>query len=474
MYDIPLLLIGTATDGPTEELVDVTSESQFLKLFGGYQYTAATLASGTTGTTLGGAAWGNEVRPLRLDTDGAYIDKVLFELTCTGTAVTFSAPGPSMSGVVHFRYQDVPGNSSLIHAYYQARSAGVPITVMRAGGVPATGTVSGFTFQSRYAGTRYNGTIVSVTSTTVTITPATGTGRICTYTPVSDIDLRNRLLIDQDRGRHGIILLGPLSQSAFTVPTGTYTLSGGTNGTFSAGDFLDLLEGYTFEGVNVVCPLGITLADLTGTTVLSNVEAAAYPILIAVQASTSGSALSGTANTSKHICSVGFQTTYRTGTVFETSGHAVPMVAAMLAHDTHNLSNAQLPEGPPTPSYGQALLRLCTTSGHTLHYRSVAKGPSIYRAVTGDSDWPVSRMRALQQLVRAVLEPLENVLGRSGITRSYLERQVDAALSSVTAGTVLDWDLDIRGDTIYAAIRFIPYGEVLVITAAVRLGRISS
>lgn len=469
MLNVPLLLIGDATDGPTEEWVRVESLDQVIRLFGGYIYEQITLASGSTTYTLSGTPWGNDVTSMKVDTDGTLIEQRLYDFAVSGSVLTWSPPGDTITGPIIFRVLEVPSGTALVRGILNTVKAGADIYVVRVGGVHGTITTTGFAFSAIYAGSRYNGTTVQITSGgAVTVTPSPGTGRTITYNVRTDAELRKRLSDEVARGSGPILLDTAPSQSAFTLTPGTYTVTGGTNGQLTQALLEDFVNQNDLAGVDVLCPMGFNTNQVSG--ILQVLNGTDYPTLVVAQATITGDALSGTLNTNRYLCSVGFNTTFELGAPRQRIDPAAPLVAAMIATDNFSRTLAPLPEFPPSPIYGPTAITLIAASGHTVAYKSISKGWALWRVQTGDTGWPVSLIRTFQRVVRPIYQNLEPLLGESFVDLEVYNEAIEEALATVEGSKIISWNLALHGDTLYADVAFRPYGEVRVVQAQITLG----
>jgi hypothetical protein len=470
MIKVDLLLVGDALDGPVDEITRVDSLDKFLRMFGGYYYEETAISSGTTGYTLSNTPWADSVLPLQYDSDGSLIAKRLFELSVNGTSLTFTRSGSPSSTVV-FRYPVIPGTTSLVRGMLQAAKTATNVHVLRLGGVHAnTASSGGFVFSAKFPGSRYNGTQIVVTGSTVSITPAAGTGRLKSYTITTDDGFISTLRNEVARGFQSIVLTGPGSQSTKTLPNGTYILTGGTDGTLTADALVSYIEENDVSGIDVICPVGISTTELSGSDLFSLLDTTDYPNLLVAQAPSSGVALSGSVNTLRNLCSVAFDLTLDLGDPRQRTEGAAPLVAAIIAGTRFGITLAPLLEGPVSPVYDQSGLTALSDAGHTAAYKSISKDWAIYHANTGDENWRVSTFRSFQEIVRPVYETLEPLLGNVVLNLSSLNDILGDAFSSVVGSRVLSWNLNQSGDTLYCEIEFRPYGEVRTVKARMSLG----
>lgn len=476
MTTIDLLLVGDAGDGPLEEILEVESRDEIWRLFGGYSYEQTTLLSGATSYSLARTPWADQVQPLSADSDGTLIPLSLFEFSPSGALLSFSAPGAATPAI--FQYVPLPGGRSLLKGLLAADAIGVHTHVLRLGsGAQAASSLpsGGFQFWAQYPGDRYNGTTIVVDATGgVTVTPAAGTGRIWRYRPTSDNDLRNSLSQDRARGRESVYLTGTGSAASLTVPAGTYRLSGGVNGSFTASGFMQFLQDYDLSGVDVVCPVGLLTTELSGAGVWSWMNDQDYPTLLVAQAPASGDALSGMVNTCRYLASVGFRTTYDSGLRRARQDDAAPLVAAIIAAHRFGVTLAALPHSPTLPAFGPAALSAVASGGHIAAYRSISKGPALWHAVTGDQRWSVATVRAFQEIARALYTVLEPILGQHHVDLQGLTELLSEALTGVTGSRKIQFKLELAGDRLYCDLSFQPYGEVRTVQAQLSLGAIGA
>lgn len=471
MQKVDVLFVGTATDGPTEELIPVDSLERMLRLFGAYHYERVTITSGATGHTLSFVPWGGEVMPLHEDGNGFLVPKYLYEFSVAGSGLTWTSMGTGST--VIFRGMRVPGGTDLLKALWASQNVDTRIHLLRLGGSHAEATSGEYSFTARYAGSRYNGTTLTITGGVVEIRPAVGTGRNWVYRPVSDLALKQALLDDVARGHQSVYMTGFAARDRFSIPSGVYTLSGGTDGSLTADSFKTFLEEYDLQGVEVVCPVGLSTTVLSGAGCLDSLAQSDYPTLLVAQApiAASGVMLSGFVNTSRYLCSVAFRTNYDFGANREWLEDAAPMVAAIIGGRRFGITLHPVPENPPNPRFDQAAIHALAAARHTVSTFSISKGWALWHALTGDENWTVSTFRSYQEVVRPLHEVLEPLLGKGSARLQGVREQVDQRLAAVRSSRVLHWDLALDGDVVYVDLWFQPYGEVQIIRARVALGQ---
>jgi hypothetical protein len=471
MQSVDLLIVGDAADGPLGEIVPVGSFEECFRLFGGYSYFETTVTSGQAAVTLPAPAWSNALSPLTPDSDGTLLPTRLFEMAVSGAAVTWTPLGESRDVV--FRWVTRPTGRRLLQGLLAAQLTGANIALLRLG-TGAAAAVSaasgGFVFRARYAGSRYNGTTIVVSGDRVTVTPAAGTGRNSRYQPASDTALSQSLLDDLARGRSGIYLTGPLNGQRRSVPSGSYTLTGGADGTFTGADLVDFLENEDMGGVDVLCPVGLLTPELSGAGLLESLSRQDYPTLVVAQAPLSGDATSGIVIAHRYLASIAFSVQYDPGTGRERREDAAPMVAGLIANSRFKATLLPLVADAPSPRYGPAALAALASGGHIAAYLSIRQGPALWHAVTGEPDWPVSTVRAFQEIARALFTVLEPVLGQTRVDIDSLNDRLGAAFAGVEGSQVTRWQLELSGDELLADLDFRPWGEIREVRAQLLLG----
>lgn len=473
MQDIPVLIIGEAFDGPPEAVLPITSADQAFRLYGGYHYERTNIASGDTGYELSITPWDNEVKSFQEDSDGLLSPKQLWEFSVNGNFLTWNRYGDALSNVV-FQALRVPGPRSLLQGVLAALDYQNPVYVMRVDNSTSaqSATSGGFYFRARYPGAKYNGTTIVVSGDRVSITPAAGCGAsVSNRQFTSDFTFTEWLQTENTRGREQFYLHGPRSQTSFTIPTATYVLTGGTNGTLNGDRATAIIEDYDFRGIEVVCPVGVPSIELSGAGFFSALKDLVYPTIAVVQAVPSGAALSGIINTDRQVVSVAFQVDYESGQSRQRTYDAAPLVAGLIGSTRFNITMAQLSQGPPTPRYTQTELHALTSGGHLTAFRSISKNWALWQCQTGDPRWSVSCMRAFQQVVREVFIACDDIIGKNFVDLTSIEDKIRTALGRVTTGEIVDWAVDLKGDILYIDITFRPNGELRTVSARVNIGR---
>lgn len=479
MNDIGLLIIGAADDGPKDVPVLLTNLAHAERLFGGYNSEYLTLTTGATGLTLSNSALSNIVHVLEEDSSNDWIPSRLFESQVSGTAFTWTKNGdwdrfedvdPTINPRRLLRYQVLPPSGHILRGIYSSIPTNAEVYGLRLGGEIATVTASGWTFSARYAGSRYNGTTVTVSGGVVTVNSSAGTGNKRIYTPTSDYHLKQLIRESFIRSKISIEVSGPDTTSGLTIPNGTWTLSGGTSGSVTSELLNEWLDSNGTAGIEIVSVVDFTTQDLLDSGIPELVNVLEYPTLFVGSSTVSGTAASGVTHSSRVILSVPFRGSYYTseGAVVDCS--SAQTVAALISLDYNGGTLAGLPENLHyTPVFTKDQLVALSDNGHIAWYHSIGKGPALWYTVNGDSSWPVSVSRSVQEISRRVYHTISNYIGKNIVNVDSLNFIVASLLTNLTGSTLVDWKLGISGSRLLLTISIRPNYEIRVFSFSVTL-----
>ena len=162
-----LLLVGLATDGPTNIVNRLTNETSFAKLYGDNFVERFSVSSSATGLVLRYDPWktpnnsvDNRLEYLYLP----YIDSSNTKL------IRFGNIGGSGNHVVDMTYTPYLGEKDLLISGKRfAQAINDSVYVLRVGGTAASSLVDGWQFEAKYPGSRYNNLSITSNGTSIVI-----------------------------------------------------------------------------------------------------------------------------------------------------------------------------------------------------------------------------------------------------------------------------------------------------------------
>jgi hypothetical protein len=234
------LLVGLSTDGPTNVPYRPRDLRELKALFGGSYVERFYVTPTATSLSMQFAPL---VRPLN-EVDGRkqYLFAPYLDASYRNV-MYFGAIGGSANHTVDLLYRPYLGKPDLITAaqrYFE--ETGTMPYVVRLGGTVATVSVSGWEFESKYAGGKYNYLGLYVTASALTVFGMEPNYPRKTYSLTTVEALHKSIERDYELGILPMICTTP--GTAF-MGSGLYWFSGGTNGSFSDADFDDFLTNYT-------------------------------------------------------------------------------------------------------------------------------------------------------------------------------------------------------------------------------------
>lgn len=235
------LIVGLSTDGPTNVAFKPRDIRELKAVFGGHFRERFYVSPTATSLSLQFAPL---TRPLNeVDGNKQYLFAP-YQNTSYKNVVYFGAIGGSANHMVDMIYQPYLGKSDLITAaqrYYE--ETGIMPHVVRVGGTVASASVSGWAFESKYAGGKYNYLGIYVTASAFTVFGMEPNFPRKTYSLTTVQELYNSIGRDYDLGT--LPMVCTTAGTAF-MGSGLYWFSGGSNGSFTDTDVDDLLVNYTF------------------------------------------------------------------------------------------------------------------------------------------------------------------------------------------------------------------------------------
>jgi hypothetical protein len=410
------LLVGLATDGPSELPVQMT-EAQAYQTFGG-AFIERRLLAPTASTIL----LTFTPRDIPHDYVVGLGRRELYFPSFTDNLLTFGTVGGTGSCIlagsgfwtVDLSYTPYLGKSDLLACLtnYRQQQTDVP-WIARIGGTTATYSVSGWTFEAKYPGAKYNRLTIAINASSVVISGMAPEYATLTYTSATPYQLYQQIQQDFGQGR------SPVQLQAWvpTLPAATGQMSGGADGSFSAGDVEDFLAGAPIpaEVTHVVflAPLSSAMVESVDNYMF---DRGIQPRLILTAAPAFADSIS------TYVAGLASAVPYRhnmigtvLGTVVEDIGgrdferYAVEAVAAAFnSSDDFGMTNLPLKVKSFTPELTEAELTVAKNNGLMPLMRYIRSGIAVYQSTTTTGDEPLpysSKLAELYAACRIVTEP---------------------------------------------------------------------
>lgn len=467
-----ILLVGTATDGPSYEVVRLKDERHLKSLFGGgfierFALAASASSLSITWETFAGIE-GNTLDGTR---------NQLFSPNLSGTALTFGTLGGSGTRTVDIEYTPFTGISDL---YYAARAfireTGEMPIICRIGGETASGQNSnGWTFYAKYPGQRYNDVYVSYNGSALTVSGLEPNFPTRVYTESVET-LPRRIQRDFSFG------LCPIRVGAYsnTLSAFTLTLSGGSDGAVTNNAVSGFFERVHLAGeITHVVILGECSSAMMGSILEYTQEPASQPRMFLMNAPTFA------APTSSWISSTLTSLPLRSnmaalfiGTVTHNLGfsdrerYAVEG-AAIALHNVrgHNITNIRVKAKDFTPKLSETELDWCRKAGFIPLNRYIYNNIGTYHGVVSSARRDflyASKVAEVTSIARLICLPyLGRILsyGRQG----PLETEIMAALrANVTFFEPTSTEVFVRGPIMAVSIEGDLPDEILQISFVIR------
>lgn len=231
-----LLFVGLAADGPSNIPIKISDERTLLRTFGGIWTQRETITSAASSVSLYYEAYSPPANIV--DSKPQY----LYSPTATGTVYYFGTIGGTGNHVLDIVYTPYFGKNDLLFALRKhLETTGRGVYGMRIGGSKATGSFAGWIVESVYAGAKYNSVAVALTATGLQISGLEPNYATLSYSFSSSGAWNAQFQRDYELGLSPI----RIQTMGSTNTTFSFTLSGGTNGSFSdseISEFFDVLN----------------------------------------------------------------------------------------------------------------------------------------------------------------------------------------------------------------------------------------
>lgn len=409
------LLVGLATDGPADRPV-LLSESTAYETFGG-NFSERLLLT-PPGSTL---AMSFTPRDIPHDYVTGLGRNELYFPTYSNNILTFGSLGGTgsclMAGsglwTVDLSYTPYLGKGDLLACLtnYLQQQNEIP-WIARIGGTTASYSVSGWTFEAKYPGSKYNRLLIRTTATSVVVSGMTPEYANLTYTG-SAYQIYQAIQQDFSTGRCPVLI----QSYTPSLPVASGMLSGGADGSFSAGDIEDFLSGAAMPAevthVVLLAPLSSAMVESVDNYMF---DSGRQPRLFL----TAAPAYDAEINT--YVAGLASAVPYRhnmigtvLGTVVEDIGgreferYAVEAVAAAFnSSDDFGLTNLPLKVKSFTPVLTESELTVAKNGGLMPLMRYIRAGIAVYQSTTTYGDKPLpysSKIAEMWAACRLITEP---------------------------------------------------------------------
>lgn len=475
---IPLLLIGTAYDGPRDQIVQPTSIEEAFNLFGGYAYESVDIDATSTSFSLGGSdVTGLEMLYWR---DG---DLNTFEeitgVVVNGTSVSHERVGRSVNLIAKY-VRPFDSEASLVYkGFAEAFStAGGDIYVMRVGGTHATCSLGPvLTFDSEFSGALYNtGTITSDGSKlTITLPAGKGDARIYDLTDKTYEQLAYDINLDFQKG-YSCYKVTQCGTGAVSIAAGSWTFSGGTDGELTDELINQTLQSIDLRGVKTVCILGklhrchVTDADtLSSIYTPDNIENLPYPTMfvsgVAYDDSLTDVAYANSVIASKTIAATNVtlacgQCRYSYAPVPTYWASIAPIYAAVMARENSGCTYQVTGAPALRPLFTEDTLDALLDTGFANFTVSASKGSVVYSDRSSNTEWDSTYQQCYLSVVEAVYPIVDSIPGRAPSDTVTLQNELESVLSSIPG--LKDYDVNLTRPAAWSIsiqITLFPYGK---------------
>ncbi len=491
---IPLLLVGSALDGPANTLTRVTSMARVEDVFGGYRYDRWDIDSATSGLTLSGTvnATGSVIQAYK------YVNNELVSLfiqnlkvETSGGLVSFKPLGADGSGSVIFKYRPAEDSSSLVRGYREA-SIGLEspeMYLLRLARPAATGTFGNLDLVAKYPGARYNGTqvIISTAGTGITfvIPPGLAANQTISYTvPVGSTltDLIEEINRDTTLGRNVVIARVDEPHASAISSTTSGVLDGGSDSPAKIAEIAYTLANSPLDAIKTCCILGIDAQDFHTVieTEVIDADRTGPPTLFVLSArpmvagETTGNyvsefMVSGALWDSSFISVVASECEFLGGSPNAYYGNAAPLYAGVVAREPFTTSQKRTNVVDFRPIYNKVQLDQMEASGLVTLNRSISRDVVVRRGVTTSNKWSLGTIKALQEVYTRIYLAFSSYIGENLITIGDINTALAAILYTIPFLEEITFDTAWDGKTLSITVNLRVYGEIKSVTTQIVL-----
>jgi hypothetical protein len=500
---IPLLVMGTATDGPAYTVYQPTSWSAARRFFGGEYtqryfiynnhattgvaaldilylttwalYPTSPANRSSTAFTLDYLPWGSVEDTL--ETRRGLLPRYLYNLQVSGRAVSFGAI-QATGAYGYFTYQPFLGQGDLLAAAETLLvSSGKIPAMLRVGGSYAARQIGGWEFRARYPGLLYNKILLTFTSSSLRIDNPIGKGPY-TLTYALTGNYAERLERDYLSGKINLkITAGPSGLA------GSYNLIGGGDGELSTSTISEALSGINLADIGaILLPTWLTSALFNA---ISSQLAPNWrpPTIIFTQCRTPQTQaeqedlelyVSNLADEipDRHefLMTVAGSSLFRfTDGVPRWRSAAEAAAGAYLRNPNLSITNQSTYALDYTPTYSASDLNLLYSAGINSLNRFIASDISVWRGISSTGTRGFDWLLLIQESAIRSYRSLSRWIGSTFSDTKRAQAQADLvnALSNLPFGQLVEAKVTWSKDRLYADISLNLQREILTISISV-------
>jgi hypothetical protein len=472
MLRIPLLLIGTAFDGPDNEFYRFQNREKLLNTFGSYAWESYTVVASTTSIILSSAPWNGTVDVYEYITS-EYKPYYLYNSSVSGNVLSFGRPGETKT--IYIKYLRPHGISNLVKGCLEALTSSPPaVYLLRLGGTKATTQIGSgdsiVTVSAKYSGSLYNNMTFTIDGTTLTITPPPGLYKTCTYTIGLPEDLDYEINLDAAKG---YIPVTSTYYGTSTLAPVVSSLTVGTTGDMSVSGVIDLLDTIDLYGVDVVSVLGTYYEDIKNDISRTFFDNIGYPVSFVQNATPKlssvsnadyiNSASSGIIDM-KEVSVVASECYYEVFPGVSYWGPASTAYAGLFATDAFSTTHLPFNIVDFTPRFSTSNLSSLSNNGLVVINNTISVGPAVHYGISTDTTWNATCVKVYQNIVRELYDALEPLIGNNNYTFNQIDDLVDNTLSNIPTLFNYNYQIELTTYAINIDIVATVVGEVRAIS----------
>lgn len=379
------LLVGLASDGPTNAISLYRGDAKLDRLYGAnytQQFTISPTASSVTLSYEPVYDYNDELNGKR---------NQLYSPVVTGNILQFGSVGGSGDSRLHINYTPYLGKEDLLFAaaYFYAQRGGTPY-IARIGGTKATCTINGWLLESLYEGAKYNSLRLTWTGSSLAVSGMAPRFPDTTY--VGEWSQIIGMISKQE-----MVNAAPFRVAQYgstTPPATTFVLSGGTDGSFDEASVSSFLESHIFPtDISYVVLLGqissgmITSIDsYLGTDMQPRMFLAAAPEYTTPTSSYLTNLVTALPTRNPMLALVLGEVTIA-DTLKDRTRHAVEKAAISFAQNkAFNITNLPLLAKSFYPILSETDLRLCKANGIIPLMRYIKNDVATYEGVNSSTN----------------------------------------------------------------------------------------